>query len=182
MLLNLKNIFLDDLVSSVYLIKSDLTEESTSLIPLLIAADVIPFLKSLNAINGFSLKYLINQLISIVKNATNSPNSAQIQEIAQKIIILLSINGNESVAKSIQSELFLLPVNTSNQSNAHETFLIKFRQEISPFHESCVRNAIKSLIQSFRGSYHESTNELESFLKNLTLIHEWDLLNQNFMA
>jgi hypothetical protein len=165
--------------------KSETPLEDPNKVPLLIANDAVPFLKSLNTINGSSLRFLIEQLICLARSATNTTNSIQIQETLLKLMILISINGNSNTAKLLISELCTLPVNSTTsgyQANPQETFLIKLRQEVNPFHENCFSESVKSLIRSFRDSTETSEEILEYFVRNLILVYEWDLQNPNFMA
>jgi hypothetical protein len=168
--------------------KSEVPPEDPKKVPLLIANDVVPFLKSLNTINGASLRFLIDQMISLAKSATNTTSSIQIQETLLKLMIMVSINGNANTAKLIISDLSVLAINNSTtgyQANSQETFLVKLRQEVNPFHENSFAESVKSVIRSFRNgdfSTETSERELDYFVRNLVLAYEWDLQNPNFMA
>jgi hypothetical protein len=192
---------LDELTSSVYLLKSDVSHhDDPNKAPLLLANDVIPFLKSLNAINGTALTSLLDKATTMLtggcKTSSSSPASInaqtlQIQELVYKFIVLICISGNDNTAKLVLTELLVSPPVDSatavvQQPNPQETFLIKLRQEVNPFHEhafsDCVRSVARSFEDKSRVAGEKEDSSLTSFLQNLVLVHEWDLQNPNFMT
>ena len=138
----------------------------------------VEFLKGLNTINGTSFNLLIEQLINILKSDSFKNFD---RELIYKLLVLLSINGNDHMANQIISELIVIPSKyLLNQiSNTEESLIVKIRQEISPFHVECLRQTVNSIIYSF--SYQKNEENLSYFLENIIAIHEWDLRNPNSM-
>lgn len=61
--------------------------------------------------------------------------------------------------------------------------ILRFRQEINPFHFLCLRTTVRSLIKTFlNNSSSCETVELNNFIQNVTLIYDWDLKNKTFMS
>ena len=140
----------------------------------------IPFLKSLNTINGTSVKLLINQLITILKSSSYKNFD---RELVYKLLALLAINGDEHMAVLVMSELLVISTNhfkLINRTNGREeTMLIQIRQEISPFHVKCLCESVNSIVKSFE--YEKNDEKLSNFLQNLTAIYDWDIQNPSYM-
>jgi hypothetical protein len=58
--------------------------------------------------------------------------------------------------------------------------ILRFRQEVNPFHYSCLHDTVLSLSKSFAANRNES-NDLKIFLQNIFLIYDWDFKNKNYM-
>jgi len=173
-LYELKNSFLDDLITHTYLSKCEMVSNA----PEAAYSEPVEFLKGLNTINGTSFNLLVGQLINILKSDSFKNFD---RELIYKLLALLSINGNDHMATQIMSELIVIPhkllVNQNN--SADESLLIKMRQEITPFHSECISKTINSIINSF--DYQKNEENMSYFLENVVSLYEWDLQNQNFM-
>lgn len=61
--------------------------------------------------------------------------------------------------------------------------VLRFRQEINPFHYLCLRTTVRSLIKTFlNNSSSGETVELNNFIQNVALIYDWDLKNKTYMS
>jgi hypothetical protein len=87
------------------------------------------------------------------------------------------------MANLIMSELLVISnknIKIANESSSfEESLLVKFRQEINPFHAESVCKSVNSIISSFEN--HKNQENLNNFLDNLVSLYEWDQQNQNFM-
>lgn len=166
------------MISSVYMMRPDIPEQDANLTSPMIASELIPFLKSLNNINGYSFKNLIKKIVSILK--TNDKDMLGFnQELIYKFIVLTCINGDINSTNQLISELLLINIPNFDFSNNTELFLNKFRQEINPFHPDSFRNSIKSTIELLK--INKDQKNLVCFVNNLISIFDWDNQNKYFI-
>ncbi len=134
----------------------------------------IPFLKSLNTINASSFRLLLDQIINLIRSESSKITDKN--EILHKLLIILSINGNNNVSNSVMYQLMLMPVKEEEEDCP---FIIKFRQEMNAFYPNCLRNTVKSLIKHLLDEPNQQ--DLNVCINNLTLLYDWDLKNSNSM-
>jgi hypothetical protein len=162
----LKSLFIEKLISTVYLANSQSGQTDT--------LDSLPVLTSLNKLNGTSLNHLAKLIIS-----TNNSNNKVDKDLLYKIITLLSINCDKHVATLFLTELFQLKNEEAKVTSYEESILIKLRQELNSFHPTCISEVVFSLLKLFTNEPNE--DRLGFFIQNLTSIYEWDIQNQHFM-
>jgi hypothetical protein len=173
-----KKLFLDEMISNIYIVKSNTSDGGGGGQATLCASESIPFLKSLNAINGTPLKALIEKIVVNLKQEKEP-------ELLFKLILLIMITTNEHKATLLMNELLILENKLANKTTTtsfalEECLLVQIRQEINPFHAECFNNSVKSMISSL-ASHDSDELKLNSFVNNLIVIYEWDLNNKCFM-
>lgn len=134
--------------------------------------ELVPFLKSLNSINGYSFERLVDKIVSLIKNDDQRVYENN-KDIIYKLILCISISENFNSSVEIISRI--LRIEMPNYSD-NDYLINKLRLETSSFHSDAFKNSIKLAIQSV-----ETEIELNSLIKNLMILHDWDLNNQNYI-
>lgn len=136
--------------------------------------ELVPFLKSLNSISGYSFEKLLDKIVSLIQNDDQKicENS---KDIIFKLIICISISENLNSSVEIISRILRIEIPCYNDKD-NDNLLNKLRLDISMFHPESFKSSIKHAIQSV-----ESEKELNFLVKNLLALHNWDLNNQNYI-
>ncbi|RMZ95039.1 Integrator complex subunit 5 [Brachionus plicatilis] len=160
--------FLDEMVSNIYHSHTeDVAQDGHT------ATEIVPFLKSLNSINGYSFEKLVDKLVSLIKNDDQNIFEKN-YDFIYKLILCISIGENFNSSVELVSRLLKIEIPKYNESD----YLInKLRQEISLFQSDSLKNSLKFAIQSV-----ENKQELDSLINNLFHLYEWDLNSQCFIC
>lgn len=131
--------------------------------------ELVPFLKSLNSINGYSFEKLVEKIVSLIKN-DDQKTFENNYELVFKLILCITTGENFNLSIELVSRLLKVEI---PKFNKNDYFINKIRLEMNLFHSDNFKNSVKYAIQSI-----ENEEELESLVKNLLIIHEWDLNNE----
>ncbi|CAF0791809.1 unnamed protein product [Brachionus calyciflorus] len=163
--------FLDELISNVYCSQSENVIQETQG-----SSELANFLKSLNSINNYSLKSMIKKITKIIRSEEHQDVFNTNYELFYKLILLIGINEDSISTIELMSSLFRTTIPKNFDS---ENLLNKLRLEINPFHAEFFEKSVKNAIEYFKYEFNDM--EYGSFVSNLVIIHEWDLLNQFYV-
>lgn len=151
------------------------------------ASESIGFLKSLNELDGQSFEVMINSMMKCLTKLTRRDttetneerNDDNELELIYRLIIMIMINTNGFKAGALMRKLLTLETQngTIKSSSLDEGILVKIRQEISPFHEQCFADAVKSLVNHL-SEIEPDEEKLTALVHNMVLVHEWDIQNK----
>lgn len=151
------------------------------------ASESIGFLKSLNELDGQSFEVMINSMMKCLTKLTRRDNNEERKEVGDenelellyRLFIMIMINTNGFKAGALMRKLLTLETRyeTNKNSSLDEGILVKIRQEVSPFHEQCFAEAVKSLI-NYLTEIEPDEDKLTALVHNMVLVNEWDIQNK----